>query len=730
MENQVLDYALRYAAELGWYVLPVHRDSKMPATKHGVKDASIDEQVIRFWFKRGDKNIGIAAGKSGFSLLDVDPRNGGDDSLAGLIKEHGPLPETVCQLTGGGGEHYLFKVPEGMRIKNGLGAGLDGINEGKYFIAEPSIHAITKDQYGWEGSSDPFEGQSIADAPQWMIEPIAAQEAPAQVLPKTKGFLPPERVCDLRSALSFLDADDYHMWIAVGQALHSTEAVEAFGLWDEWSKTSEKYNASEMRKKWRSFNHHNGLNVESIFSWAGDNGWVNPASAIAQERQKEHDELKELVDARQNQKKYKPVEREDIKYSPLPVKSLENLCNWFNDQLPVYYLQATQACVLSLASTVASRQYVSTAGDPAHAYLSIVSDTVGSLRCLKGLCHRLLAETNQRQMIRSTRITSAQTIYKTLMRSPSSHYVSDDYGQMLAFAKRQPSGLIEQALSVISEVYQARDLYLDPDPGDPIFKDLDNPIIYKPALTMLALLSEDQIPALTRRSELGRGALEQMLVIEAGNMITNDDPELSKPLPSEIAELVEQIRGQQDKGNLSSIQGATLPPDPNFVQIEAEAKSVLQSFDVQLMEMAKQFELIPLGISARTTMRRLMVTLGTWNNPGNPRINVDIAQWSGRYVSQWLGRLMERIELTSTDSGKLDVYERVIERIAKSRSEGITLRDITRGCRPFRNMSSEKRGELISLLIGDAEIVEIETTPLKGRPTLKYYHRSFAEVDK
>ena len=43
-------------------------------------------------------------------VLDVDPRNGGDRTLAELIAKHGQLPETIQQFTGGGGrlpEEYI-----------------------------------------------------------------------------------------------------------------------------------------------------------------------------------------------------------------------------------------------------------------------------------------------------------------------------------------------------------------------------------------------------------------------------------------------------------------------------------------------------------------------------------------------------------------------------------------------------------------------------------------------
>jgi hypothetical protein len=120
--------ALDYAAR-GWAVFPVHgiRDDRCTCgaascnspgkhpigelTPHGVKDATTDaERIASWWAEYPEANIGVAAGTaSGFVVVDVD--EGGDDTLVGWEKEHGPLPETVESLAGGGGRHLLFAHP-------------------------------------------------------------------------------------------------------------------------------------------------------------------------------------------------------------------------------------------------------------------------------------------------------------------------------------------------------------------------------------------------------------------------------------------------------------------------------------------------------------------------------------------------------------------------------------------------------------------------------------------
>lgn len=77
--------------------------------------------------------------------VDVDPRHGGDESLLDLA-----LPSTLTSLTGGGGQHLLYKHP-GHEIRNGanLMPGIDFRGDGGYIVAPPSMHSSGR-RYEWD----------------------------------------------------------------------------------------------------------------------------------------------------------------------------------------------------------------------------------------------------------------------------------------------------------------------------------------------------------------------------------------------------------------------------------------------------------------------------------------------------------------------------------------------------------------------------------------------------
>jgi hypothetical protein len=144
---------------------------------HGLLDATQDQGVILQWLsQQSSTNWGLVAGESWWAL-DVDPRHGGDVSLAKLEAEHGRLPKTVTSRTGGGGLHLFFRPPMDKRVRNTsnvLGQdypGLDTRAGGRgYVIAPPSLHQSGR-KYEWESGCAPGQVE-VAVAPDWLIEAV------------------------------------------------------------------------------------------------------------------------------------------------------------------------------------------------------------------------------------------------------------------------------------------------------------------------------------------------------------------------------------------------------------------------------------------------------------------------------------------------------------------------------------------------------------------------------
>jgi len=174
--SATLSAALAYASK-GWPVHPLMPGKKTPATRSGFKDATTDSAVVDRHFKQASRGIGIRTGEiSGLVVFDIDPRNGGTESLRLLTELHGPLPETLTAATGGGGWHYYFRMPDlKLHCKANLGghAGVDLKGENAYVVAPPSNHP-SGGVYRWTTSEG--ADAAIAELPAWISE-LASRSA-------------------------------------------------------------------------------------------------------------------------------------------------------------------------------------------------------------------------------------------------------------------------------------------------------------------------------------------------------------------------------------------------------------------------------------------------------------------------------------------------------------------------------------------------------------------------
>jgi hypothetical protein len=180
-----LTHALRYATK-GKPVFPCNI-SKEPMTARGFKDATRDaDQIKAWWQKDPSHSIGMPTGeKSGLWVLDIDLPDG-EASLRNLQDEHGELPETLTQKTGGGGVQYFFAYPGNSKIKNSaskIAKDIDVRGEGGYVILPPSGHP-SGGRYEWVSLSKPVP------APPWLLSMVCSTEERPPVRNHSSGNTP------------------------------------------------------------------------------------------------------------------------------------------------------------------------------------------------------------------------------------------------------------------------------------------------------------------------------------------------------------------------------------------------------------------------------------------------------------------------------------------------------------------------------------------------------------
>lgn len=123
-------------------------------TCHGFHAATTDTGLIRRWWREEpDANIGAPCKLNGWATIDVDPRNGGRESLCRLEQRVGVLPGTTMQITGGDGLHMIYRSP-GFDLPGEPFEGIDFKHNG-YILLAPSIHKSGA-RYQWPGTRNVF----------------------------------------------------------------------------------------------------------------------------------------------------------------------------------------------------------------------------------------------------------------------------------------------------------------------------------------------------------------------------------------------------------------------------------------------------------------------------------------------------------------------------------------------------------------------------------------------
>ena len=85
----------------------------------------------------------------------------------------------------------------------------------------------------------------------------------------------------IETALGYVPADDRELWLRIGMAIKSALGEAGFALWDDWSRSSERYREADARAVWRSIDADGGVTIGTLFFEAVKYGYVQGASGKA-----------------------------------------------------------------------------------------------------------------------------------------------------------------------------------------------------------------------------------------------------------------------------------------------------------------------------------------------------------------------------------------------------------------------------------------------------------------
>lgn len=724
-DNPLLSAALGYGS-IGWHILPAwwiengacacgNAACKSPG-KHpigkvapwGQNSASTDADRIKQWWGLYPKaNIAAYLEPSGLCAVDIDPRNGGIDTIDMIEAQHGPLSSDLLQFTGGGGEHRVFQKPGNMNMPGKLGAGVD-VKLNGYIMLEPSNH-ISGKTYSWELSSDPRDGILASPLPDWLRDLAGAKplnsDVPAggRVVAVTQ-----EQMRELEQAAFAVPSDDRETWLTMGMALHSTGAYQwAYDLWCRWSEQSAKFDPVDQVRVWRSFKGKglDGLTYQSVFALAKKHGTVVLPTPVL-DPAVEFDQLEGAV--------LRTMQKIEIDTKLLvPPGILGIITDYINQTARKPQPQFAVQTAIAFACTVLGRRFVTNYGNWPSLYLLNIGKSGSGKEWAKTTLENMLEACGLESLIGPSSYTSNAGVLSSLHDQPNHVTVIDEFHRELEAASIKGNARAQGTVRTLIEVWGRNGGVMRPQ-GYSTFgmsqKDKDatkSREVRNPALTLLAMTVPDfweQIGSKAARD----GFLNRFLIVESdiGRQVGNHVP--TTDVPQTIIDWAQDIRLRYTDLMVDPDSNAGLSPNAVVVPITEPAMRLFSAFERECLELMDAHDEVGLAeMFGRTNEIAMKLALVLALGRNDVAVQALDAQWAIEYAKTYAKQAVSRLIESVADSEFEATKKQVLGLLTKAGGDGMTVAQLNDRSRRFRGMNQRQQVELLNSLAFVGQVKQV-----------------------
>jgi hypothetical protein len=532
--------------------------------------------------------------------------------------EYGELPETFMVESPSQGRHLYYRLPDGFEgvipsktrfIDKSLSIDIRG--DSAYIIAPDEKYYFIIDDIDDTGVDNLLS--KCAVLPEWIINYTRPSISKSDI--GQDEILPPSEIREIRSALSFVSSDDRTTWINIGLALKSTGSPSAFGLWEEWSKTSSKYNPADSEKRWKGLKPKD-ITIASLFHEAKAMGWMTtyetqpteliPPNTVA-------------IARKQQEVKKKPFPEELLHPPGLVGDIYEHILSKSHLRQPVFALSAAIAAV----GTLAGRKVQSESGIRTNVYCVNVGGSGSGKDIPRKIVKSLFAMSGCSDMACVDTIASDSAIETAMFRSPAQLFVLDEIGRFFRSTQSKgASSFITNIVSVFLRLYSACDeIYFCKEYADETRKrEID-----QPHLCLLgSTVPESLYKGLSYESATD-GFLSRLLIFETDNNLPKKSKVSVLAKPSE--RLIDQLVALKEKkinvrpaGNLNAMDH----PDPQIVPFSGNAEALLDRFEDVIFALRQELQtsqqIDAMYNRASQMAVQIALIIATGNNIENPVI--------------------------------------------------------------------------------------------------------------
>lgn len=749
----ILEAAQAYA-RLNWHILPAwwivgekcacgNPKCKSPG-KHpigsmapqGQNSASTDEAQISAWWARfPDANIAAYLEPSGMCAIDIDPRNGGIETIDNLEAKYGKLESDVLQYTGGGGEHRVFQAPaNGGGLPGKLGPGVD-VKLNGYIMLEPSNHVSGK-EYAWEMSSDPRDGIVPSPLPDWLRD-LSGQRYAAASVDAGAGdrflHVTQDQLVELEQAVMAIRGfDERETWLTVGMGLHSTGHHQwAFDLWSRWSEQSSKFEAQDQIRTWRSFKGRglDGMTYRTLFEFAKRDGvTVRPIAAPVEELPEPidfaaltsggGDHAGDDVDEPQ---RFEIREAHSVEVDPellRPPGVLGEIAEWINQNSRKPQPQFAVTAALSAVATACGRRFCSNNDNwPSLFFVNIAGSSTGKEHA-KQCAEELLDAWGLSNLIGPAGYTSGAGVLSALMDQPNHLTVIDEYHREIEQATQRQNGRAHTAQTSVMEAYGRNSGvirgqgYSTAGMSARDKEGLAKRSVYNPSINLMCMAVPEMWEIIGSKAARD-GFLNRFIVIESHLPRQVSRIVERQPVPERIKEWA-TIRNRYT-GLIDPDTNATQYVTPVMLPFTTEARRRFTEVEEEIVRQQNAHEKD--GMAAmwgRVLENAMRVSLVCALARSDDKITGEDARWSIKFVLHYAKQTIARLMASVADSEFEADKKQVLECLIHASGHGMTEREIDRASRRFRGMTQRQQTELLNSLAALDQIKRV-TFEREGR---------------
>lgn len=718
----ILDSAIEYADKYKFSVLPIYgvvrglclcgnpdcvSPGKHPSTRHGLKDASNDPEVLVNLFKgQAAPNLGIATGPvSGIFVLDVDGPMG-EASLA----QFPALPETLTSTTGRG-RHLFFRYPDGLKVftrSSKMASGLDVRGEGGYVVGPPSAH--------YSGVTYQFidPDAEIADAPDWLIELACkgheARKSISNYITTSSNELSEGWTVDqVRDMLVYLDPDmPYSDWIQIGMALHA--GGHSLALWDEWSQRGMKYSPGCTIPHWKSFKRDAGISFGTLVHMAQLQGWKPERDEpIALEDHPAREfllrvrETFTLVPEKQGGLRDNLNFIDALKLPGLIGDTIREIVDTAQKPQP----ELAMMNVLAALGAVYGRRYCSPMDTRTNIYFIGIGPTGCGKDHSRRYVKRLLLEADLDMLLGGDAIVSGQGILTDIHLRPSQVMHIDEYGMLLeAMSSERAAPHMRAATKILTELYSTSSgIYIGGQYADAKTERIRVPY---PNLCIYATTTPERYLESLTRSTISSGELNRYIILRTKVDMPERQRLVGKSEPSENIVSAWSALYPMPRMNCASIA-----PPPTLVTWTGQDDRIWEMGLFEDKKMASNRMSGALWARYRENVIKVAMIFAITRNTLVPVINSDDLDIAEAIVRQAVEYIVQMCD-TNIEETKHGRDCKFFIDLLRDNGGSLTQVELTRKTKGY---TVKQRDEILHSLINQCEInVDVEKLTA-GRPT-------------